>query len=402
MGKKPVDRLEGLRIELNKKEREFLEDLALRQTFQTGGSVISDLGSATSSILSAFTNGGDAGLLLALGAVYVADSKLDLKTDKDLENWLNNFQLYSAQRYGIYPSVIPNENNGYGGPVCFVDPDDFPGDYYRLDTTKYGQVEGSGEGQSNAPYRRIMATYHEQIEAGTRTAPKPLPFDDKSWPWWIYVPGISYDDPVPQELGEYGRAGLATKYNFDLVLGGHGKLNDIVFVWNNQFDHYADLWTNLSPQIKMAMYIQGGGETRTEIDSLIDVLGAIDNVIPGASVVREVASASAGFFVEVGSDVVDTYQWAEKKVRKFGRWFANPTPSVTVSQPADASGAVTTTYVPEAGYVAWPSWAMPPNNLYKLQTIHSTVEVVKVLIPWYLGTKFAIEAAKAAGEIIPG
>ena len=412
MAKPKPDHREQVEVKLGQKERTLLDDFQMTQTFKAGGGIFSDLGQGIGSVLSAFTTGGDAGLLMALGAAYIVDERLDLKSDKDLQEWLNNYQLYSGPKYGIYPSVLPNRNGGYGGPVCFVDPADFTQDYYQYDAKNYGTMWGSGSAATNDAYSEIMAAYNNQMEhyrlhletaeqQGAVNKPQPpaapLPFDDKSWPWWIFVPALTYDDPCPQELGIYSH--LRMKYNMDLVLGGEGKNNDIIFVWNNQMEYYGELWNQLSPDVKMAMYIQGGGTTRTEVDSLMQILGSLDNLIPGAGAIQEIVEGGAGLLQEVGETTLDLYKWGSKKLKRLGHYFANPTPTITTSQSSSPAEPVTTYYVPEAGYVEWPVWAMPPKNLYKFQTIHTTVEVIKVCIPWYLGTKFAISAA---GAIIPG
>lgn len=418
MGKKPVDRLEGLRIELNKKEREFLDDLAMRQTFKTGGSIIADLGSSASSILSAFTSGGDAGLLLALGGAYVVDSRLDLKSDQDLIDFISSINLYNdGPGYGIYPSVIPNRNGGYGGPVCFVNPADLPGDRYEYDDSRYGPRIPDTSGV-NEPYQRIVDIYEENLanwEETMQTVPAsqvnkpakpvpPKPFNDPSWPWWNFIPGLTYSDPCPQDVNDYP-VELMMRYNIHLVLGGTRRYDDIVFCWDDQIEHYSMLWTNLNPDAKYAMFLQGGGKGREEIDSLSDVLSAVNAAIPGMSQISDAVSTATDVVMDVGEGAVDLVKWGYKRYRKYKRYFANPTPEVTTSTTADTSTSTTGTetyYDEPAGYVEWPVWAHPPKSLYKFQTIHSTVEIVKILIPWYLGTKFAIEAAKAAGEIIPG
>ena len=130
---------------------------------------------------------------------------------------------------------------------------------------------------------------------------------------------------------------------------------------NNQFENYATQWSTLDAETKMKVYEAAGGTPRADISNLNDVLAKIT---PNG--------------VSLPSSPLDA-----------------------ATQLAGAAGYTipATSYNPGLPHGKWPVLATPPKSLYKYQTLHTLTEVIKVCIPWYLGTKFAIAGA---GAIIPG
>ena len=440
------DHRQSVELKFSKKEREFVDDWNLRQTVKAGGSVLSDLGSGLSSIISPFVSGGDAGLVMALAAAYIADDRLDLKTTDQLNQFLGTTLLYGGPKFGVYPSVF-----SAGGPVCFCDPEDFPEipkhwistpsqhpweiwpdeafedtfldkiiDWMRTEE----QEEYSGQGPVDIrDVRREFQTWTSALKLRWMAEFGRIIDPNRSGPWrsldeivqhcfdndmnsipWLTLkatkPALTYDDPIPHLDEAVWTPALFEKYRFDQIDGLNASNEHfIVRVWNNQIEMYALAWQQFTTSARYILFKGCGGKPRSEIDSLADLLSKMSVSIPGAEMMNDVVDFVSDPFG--GGDASPSQMLYVLERAGFGK--------TSIVEKLRAAGVQTPDEILQYEqsmeypmFVKWPVWSQPPKSIYKLEAIHSTVECIKVLIPWYLGTKFAIEGAKAAGGIIPG
>ena len=427
MPKPKPDHREQVELKFGPKERRLLDDFQLNQTFKTGGGVLADLGQGISSVISPFINGGDAGLVMALAGAYIADDRLDLQSTKQLNEFLGTLQLYAGPDFGIYPSVF-----GLGAPVCFCRPEDFPAIpkhwnkslqqdapwniWGEVDENFVGPIPledippGLREWNDTLKWRWI----NEQgpnIDA-SRSGPwrsiaevEQYCFDNNLniLPWMTLIPetpALTYDDDIPP-ISDWPN-GLQKKYRFDHIIGlNENNIVNIVLVWNNQMAVYGHVWHTWSIEARYSLYKLCGGKPRTEMDSLTDLLRELNVSIPGAGLMNDVLDAVSRDKAPA-SDVLQVLEMMG------GHGVLSMVPN-WLAQEMREEGIQTTDEIYEHTQsleypmtVQWPVDATPPKSIYKYETIHSTVEAIKILIPWYLGTKFTIQAASAAGSIIPG
>ena len=427
MAKPNPDHREQVEFKFGPKERSLLDDLQLNQTFKTGGGIISDIGQGINSVISPFVNGGDAGLVMALATAYIVDDRMDLKSTEQLNEFLGSIQLYAGPDFGIYPSVL-----GMGAPVCFCRPEDFPaipkhwnrslqqdapwniwgevdenfvgpipledippGLREWNDTLKWRWINEQGpniDASRSGPWRSISEVEQYCFENNLNILP-----------WMTLIPespALTYDDQIPpvQDWPD----GLTNLYRFDQINGlNDANIVNIVFVWNNQMSVYGELWRTWSIQARYQLFKLCGGKPRSELDSLSDLLSALSISIPGAGLMNDVVD----FITPDRADASDVLQVLETMG---GHGVLSIIPSSIAESMRDAGVQTSeemylhTQSVEYPMTVKWPVWSTPPKSIYKYETIHSTVEAIKILIPWYLGTKFTIQAASAAGSIIPG
>lgn len=414
MPKPKPDHREQVEFKLGVKERQFLEDLGLRQTIGAAGQTASNLGSGLSSIISPFISGGDAGLVMALIASHVIDTRLDDTTDEQLLNFLDSLTLFRADSVGVYPSPIaltlPTLGEVRGWPVIICDPADFPGMPARFVSDGSDIPRNHGLGRGDAPsmfgvvWTQTMKEawfrkqFHSSVRDGVRvpgleftgTLTEYIAYCLENLldviPWLRLVPETSDADysSTPPTLNEISKRGLNEKYRIsdakNIIDPDDQNLDTsnpkYLIVWNDIISEYQSIWSNLTGYEKMDMYGYCGGGKRTQITSLSDILANINLSIP---VVSEA--------LDLISEPTDTISRLPGMVSK------------AIAAQAAAAGAVPWSLRP---YSAWPHLAIPPSSIYKYEVIHAMVESVKVAIPWYLGTKFAIEGAKALGGILPG
>lgn len=471
MGKKPVDNLTGIRVELNQKERDFLEDLSLRQTFKTGGGILSDLGGGINSILTPFLNGGDAGLLGLWAASYVADSKLDDNVRNQLKDYLDSIQLYDDEAIGCYPNAFQVR----GTAVCFCDPSDFPAiakhwentvqvwpweiwplDAYEntylddlIDWMRQNDESDDEDDGKQGPYniqdvRRDFRTWSSSLkqrwfrEFGADYGRDYAPNRGGPWrsmdellehafresndviPWLTLreeIPGLTYDDDPPMlqgiDLKRYWGPALFNKYGFyrlrDFIMEEipatdsapaffDGNYHLVRLVWRDPatIDRFKIQWrSGLSRQGRMNLYDVSAGRRREQIEDLKGVLKAMSVTIPEMPSMEGFVDFITPDFLS-GDDNM-TLEQIQQIPGLGGDVLRAITNATEILREQEAIQAIAEDF--PLLQCNWPTWKNPPKSIYKFETIHSIVEISKVLIPWYIGAKMTIAAT---GAVIPG
>jgi hypothetical protein len=403
MAKPKPDHREQVEVKFGAKERRLLDDLQLNQSFKTGGALVSDLTSGISSIISPFLSGGDAGLLMALLGSFVVDSKLDDKTEVQLGQFLNSIQLYPADAVGAYPSTIPQDIGPFfgltGTPVIFCNPLDFPELPNRWSSEVSVPVS---EFFSDIPPLSFSTIHlHQWTQINKQRFweminPRMLPgFEGNSLndyieycrerglndiPWMTLIPATdaaTYSS-TPPTIEDIQNRGLSEKYNLHQLRGEWEPYT--VTVWDHAVEAFQIHWENMPTSEKILIFLRCGGSRREQLDSLGDLLAAINlpnipNMIPSMSSIIGYASGPAMRL----SGAVESAAEQQQNMQNY-------TASLDRVRP----------------YCVWPAISYPPKSIYKYETLHTLIEAIKIGVPWYLGTKLAIQAAGAAGSIIPG
>jgi len=419
MAKAKPDHREQIELKLSNKEREFIDDWQLRRSFATAGNLASDAAGAVGQLIAPFTTAGDAGLLAALIGSYVLDNYLDERSDEALLDYLGGIHNIFADKQGVikngvypFPSndsaqslLIAVDPNGYGPVEGEWDQNQFPpnpleGEWWFY---QWGETRKKEWLEENYPYEPPAkygpARYPEnewartprsaELYARTEHLPNLLP-------WYEYHEGHDGYSPtgnVPtlRHLGwgatrvKTGWVSLWDTENANQIIefrarGSEALQPHVVVVWNTQehMQPYIDMWTAMSPQDRLILFLANGGKPRQELDSLKDLLNSAFGGIPGAGVIEDIAD----FATPEGNPTSGPLLAAVQSV---------------IEHQAEQAGNIALSELPKL----WPVIYDPPKSIYKLEGLHKLSEAIKLTIPWYFGIKFAIQATSAVGELLP-
>lgn len=386
MPKPKPDHREQVEFKLGVKERQYLEDLGLRQTIVGAGNTASNLGTGIGSLISPFVSGGDAGLLMALVTAHCVDSKLDDTTDAQLLAFLDSVELYPQGATGPYPSSIAMDIHPLllvrGWPVIFADPADFPGlpNRWAGDNSDPPRNHGLGRGdfaslQGLVWTESMKQQWYQNKRGGSfeGSLNQYIAYCLENLldviPWLRLIPATTDATyaSTPPTVEEIRMRGLWDKYRMNAAQGTWQDNNHYVIVWNDTVETYQTSWVNLNPDDKLKMFQYCGGSKRKEIDSLGDLLAVINLNIPGVEGIGNLFSAGQDALTEAVTNVAGTQDYSDYS------------PSIITNRPRSL----------------WPALAYPPNSIYKYELLHTIIESIKVAVPWYLGTKFAIAGVSA-------
>ena len=201
-------------------------------------------------------------------------------------------------------------------------------------------------------------------------------------------PALTLNDPITYEDVE--RWGLLEKYGVD------GNHEAYTFVWNTNLQQYISTWQSLSLESKLEIYSALGGKGRIQTEDLDDILSALNVSIPGMGALQTLVGGVENV-VEFAGDAVSA-------VTNLDETFAGLIQSATHHYYGGGGSSSSGTVQPltRPPLPPWPKKFTPPKSIYRFAMIHRITEHVKILIPWYIGAKFTIQAAGAFGEILPG